>query len=96
MKAKSQVIVGNNAKCPFGVSILDILLVDDVHLCLHELLTFTYVKVSHLKLKKVKLNEKFIDLWFNMDDRKTVVIEAHDDMVLIESDMKTIEQNIHH
>ncbi len=54
------------------------------------------MKVSHLKLKKVKLNEKFIDLWFNMDDRKTVVSEAHDDMVLIESDMKTIEQNIHH
>jgi hypothetical protein len=45
------------------------------------------VKVSHLELKKVKLNEKLIDLWFNMDDHKAVTIDAQDDMALIESDI---------
>jgi hypothetical protein len=41
MKVEKQAIVGNNAKCPFGASIPDILLIDDVHLCLHELLKLT-------------------------------------------------------
>ncbi len=41
MKVKKQAMVGNNAKCPFGALIPDILLIDDVHLCLHELLKLT-------------------------------------------------------
>lgn len=29
-------MVGHNVKCPLGISILNILLIDDVHLCLRE------------------------------------------------------------
>jgi hypothetical protein len=42
----------------------------------------------------VKLNEKFIDLWLNMDDRKVVMIKAQDDMVLIELDIRAIKQRM--
>ncbi len=39
-------------KCPFGVLVLDILLVNDLHLCLHELRMFMQMKVCRLELKK--------------------------------------------
>ncbi|CAK9228375.1 unnamed protein product [Sphagnum troendelagicum] len=52
------------------------------------------VCVTHTMKKKVKLNNKFISLWLNMDDRKVVMIKAHDDMVLIESDIRAIEQRM--
>lgn len=39
-------------KCPFGVSIPDVLLINDLHLCLHELLMLMQVKVSRLESKK--------------------------------------------
>ncbi len=42
----------------------------------------------------MKLNDKFISLWLNMDDRKVVIIKAQDDMVLIESDIRAIEQRM--
>ncbi len=42
----------------------------------------------------MKLNEKFIDLWLNMDDRKVVMIKAQDDMVLIELDIRAIKQRM--
>ncbi len=42
----------------------------------------------------MKLNDKFIGLWLNMDDRKVVMIKAQDDMVVIESDIRAIEQRM--
>jgi hypothetical protein len=42
----------------------------------------------------VKLNEKFIGLWLNMDDQKVVMIKAQDGMVLIELDIKAIKQRM--
>jgi len=42
----------------------------------------------------VKLNEKFIGLWLNMDDHKVVMIKAQDDMVLIELDIRVVEQRM--
>lgn len=42
----------------------------------------------------MKLNDKFISLWLNMDDCKVVIIKAQDDMVLIESDIRAIEQRM--
>ncbi len=52
MKVKKQDVVGDDVKCPCGVSIPNVLLVDDLHLRLHELLMFVQVKVCRLELKK--------------------------------------------
>jgi hypothetical protein len=89
-----QAMVGDNAKSPFRVSVLDILLVNDVHLCLHELLTLAQVKMFRLESKKVKLDEMFIDLILKMDKCKYIAIEAQDDMALIESNIIIDKQNI--
>lgn len=94
MKVEKQAMVGDDVKCPFGTSIPNILLVNDVHICLHELLTFTQVKMSRLESKKVKFDEKFIGLLLHMDDCKSVTIEAQDDMALIELDIRVDKQNI--
>lgn len=87
-------MVGNNAKCPFGASVPNILLIDDVHLCLCELLKLAQVKMSCLELEKVKLDEKFINLLLNMDDCKVATIEAQDDMALNESNIRVVKHNI--
>ncbi len=52
MKVKKQDVVGDDVKCPFGDLVLVVLLVDDLHLCLHELLMFVQVKVSRLEAEK--------------------------------------------
>lgn len=39
-------------KCPFGILVPVVLLVDDLHLCLHDLLMFVQLKVSRLELEK--------------------------------------------
>jgi hypothetical protein len=94
VKVEKQVVVGDDAKCPFGGLIPNILLIDDVHLCLHELLTFAQVKMSRLELEKVKFDEKFINLLLNMDDCKIAEIKAQDDMALIELDIRVVKQSI--
>jgi hypothetical protein len=94
MKVEKQAMVGDDAKCPFGTSIPNILLLNDVHICLHELLTFMQVKMSRLESKKVKLDEKFIGLLLNMDDCKSTAIKAQDDMALIELDIRVDRQSI--
>ncbi len=43
---------GRRVKCPFGVSVRDVLLIDDLHLCLHELLMLVQVKVCRLESEK--------------------------------------------
>jgi hypothetical protein len=76
MKVEKQTMVGDDAKCSFRALVPKILLVIDVHLCLCELLTLTKVKMSFLKSKKVKLDEKLIGLLLNMDDREFAAIKA--------------------
>ncbi len=52
MKVKKQDVVGDDVKCPFGILVPVVLLVDDLHLCLHDLLMFVQLKVSRLELEK--------------------------------------------
>jgi len=52
------------------------------------------MKMSFLESEKVKLDEKFIGLLLNMDDRKVATIEAQDGMALIESDIRVVKKNI--
>jgi hypothetical protein len=76
MKVEKWNVAGEDAKCPFGVSTSEILLVGDMHVFLCNLLTIAQTKVSCLEAEKVKLNKKLIGLQFNMDDRKVAAIEA--------------------
>jgi hypothetical protein len=52
VKVKKEDVVGDDAKCPFGVSLQDVLLIDDLHLCLHELLMLMQVKMCCLESEK--------------------------------------------
>jgi hypothetical protein len=43
---------------------------------LRDLLTIGQTKVFCLEAEKVKLDQKLIGLWFNMDDCRVVTIEV--------------------
>jgi uncharacterized membrane protein YecN with MAPEG domain len=62
-KAKKQDMVGENVKRPLGVlivSALEIMQAGDIHLLLCDLVMRAQAKVSHLEIKKTKLDEKLI------------------------------------
>jgi len=75
------------AVCPFGISMIDIAHVAEMHNLLEELLKSIMLKASCLKGEKAKLFEKLIGIKFNMANFKSVALEAQDSVTNVECEL---------
>ncbi len=84
LATKSEKVEPAQAVCSFGILMIDIMHVVEMHSLLENLLKNIMLKAFRLKGEKAKLFEKLIGIKFNMEYFKSIALETQDSITSVE------------